>query len=231
MRRPVLVLATAILVEFLNTSTALAGMPTVNLSDMARMRFEAISFFLMGILVSAAAIQFLWNYLRRDFTMLPRLNYGRSLGVVVLWGLLFILVLTMISGARELLTPGAWKKDGYTYKLNEPPSRADDDRIEWTRMHRLDQLRSALWKYARDHEASFPPDQTSSSIPAAQWLVPTPAGMRYLYVPGLTMNQGATPLACEPEIFGATRLVLLTNGEIVRMSSDELSQAFLAEKE
>lgn len=231
MRRPVPKLATATLFGCLNTSTALAGMPSVNLSDMARMRFEAISFFLMGILVSAAVIQGLWNYLRRDFTMLPRLSYGRSLGVVVLWGLLFILVLTMISGARELLTPGAWKKDGYTYKLNEPPSPANDDRIEWTRMHRLDQLRSALWKYARDHDSSFPPEQTSSSIPLQQWQVPSPTGMRYLYVPGLTMNQGATPLAYEPEIFGATRLVLLTNGEIVRMSSDELSQALVAEKE
>ena len=39
------------------------------------------------------------------------------MAAVVLWGLLFMLVLTMISGARELLTPGAWEKKGATYQL------------------------------------------------------------------------------------------------------------------
>ena len=37
----------------------------------------------------------------------------------VVWGSLFVLVLTMISGARELMTPGAWKKDGITYVLED----------------------------------------------------------------------------------------------------------------
>lgn len=39
------------------------------------------------------------------------------MGLVVLWGLLFIVVLAMISGARELMTPGAWEKQGATYRL------------------------------------------------------------------------------------------------------------------
>ena len=96
---------------------AWAGMPSVTLSDVARMRVQTISFFLMGLLGSAALVQLLWNFLRRDFTSLPRLNYWRALAVVVLWGLLFVVVLTMISGARELMTPGAWEKQGLTYKL------------------------------------------------------------------------------------------------------------------
>ena len=71
------------------------------------------------LLVSAGLIQLLWNSLRKSFTRLPRLNYPRAIGLVVLWGLLFIVVLTMISGARELMTPGAWEKQGATYRLNE----------------------------------------------------------------------------------------------------------------
>jgi len=55
-------------------------------------------------------------------TWLPRLSFGRALAGVILWGLLFFIVLTMISGARELMTPGAWKKDGATYKLADDPA-------------------------------------------------------------------------------------------------------------
>ena len=29
------------------------------------------------------------------------------------------IVLTMISGARELMTPGAWERNGVTYRLSE----------------------------------------------------------------------------------------------------------------
>jgi hypothetical protein len=63
------------------------------------------------------AVKGLWNVLRRQFPLLPALSYGRALSLVVVWGLLFVVVLTMISGARELMTPGAWRKQGWTYKL------------------------------------------------------------------------------------------------------------------
>src|SRR5438270_1167539 len=102
----------------------LAGMPSVSLSDAASLRLQTISFFLVLFLGSAVVIRWGWNALRTDFPRLPRLSYGRALGLVGLWGLLFLLVLTMISGARELMTPGAWKKDGPTYTLNDnkPPA-------------------------------------------------------------------------------------------------------------
>src|SRR5579885_1034700 len=91
-------------------SVAQAGMPSITLMDLARMRVQTISFFLMGLLFSSWIVQLLWNYLCRDFSFLPRLSYGKALSAVILWGLLFVLVLTMISGARELMTPGAWEK-------------------------------------------------------------------------------------------------------------------------
>ena len=90
------------------------------LSESGSARLQAISFFLLGLAVVSLAVMGLWNYLRRDFTRLPRLSYGKAVGVVVAWGLLFVIVLTMISGARELMTPGAWKKQGSTYTLERP---------------------------------------------------------------------------------------------------------------
>jgi len=99
--------------------TAQAGMPGVSLTDVAVVRLEAISFFLVVLLASALIIRWLWNYLASDFTWLPRLNYLRALGLATLWGLLFVIVLTMISGARELMTPGAWERDGATYQLRD----------------------------------------------------------------------------------------------------------------
>jgi hypothetical protein len=110
---------------------ALAGMPSplpsdvqrfLRLNDSALARLQAISFFLMAFLLCAALIMLLWNYVQRDFPRLPRLSFGRAAAAVFLWGLLFVVVLTMISGARELMTPGAWEKQGFTYKLASPPS-------------------------------------------------------------------------------------------------------------
>jgi hypothetical protein len=103
------------------TQPAFAGMPSpITLRDMARMRIEAISFFLLVLLVSAKLIQWVWNGMRSTPSRVPRLSYPRSLGLVALWGLLFIVVLAMISGARELMTPGAWEKQGATYRLKPP---------------------------------------------------------------------------------------------------------------
>jgi hypothetical protein len=103
-----------------------AGMPSALPEDMAtylqlheepHRRLQSISFFLVGILLSTIALKFLWNFVARDFPTWPRLSFTRAFGLVVLWGLLFVIVLTMISGARELMTPGAWKKVGATYQL------------------------------------------------------------------------------------------------------------------
>lgn len=110
------VLAIAPLALFPNP--AQAGMPSpITLTEIGRMRVEAISFFLAVLLVSGFLIRLIWNNLRKSFTRLPYLSYGKALGLVILWGLLFLIVLTMISGARELMTPGAWEKQGATYRL------------------------------------------------------------------------------------------------------------------
>lgn len=123
-------LGIVVLVAFVSFSqSAWAGMAAplledipryLTLTNIARLRLHAVSFFAGCLFGIAWAIQAVWNSLARDFPRLPRISYARSLGLMGLWGLLFLLVLTMISGARELMTPGAWKKNGLTYQLAEP---------------------------------------------------------------------------------------------------------------
>ena len=105
----------------------LAGMPSVlqenwqasmKLTELTVQRLQAISFFSVGLLICAIAVQFLWNVVAKESNWLPKLTFGKAFVLILLWGSLFVIVLTMISGARELLTPGAWKQEGMIYKLN-----------------------------------------------------------------------------------------------------------------
>ena len=131
-------IAAAIVWNVLLASISSAGMPAVLPSDWTQTNspswasgegtgasplaphLQAISFFVAALLMCAWAVKGLWQVLRKDLVWLPSLSYGRSLSLVILWGLLFVVVLTMISGARELMTPGAWRKQGWTYRLTEP---------------------------------------------------------------------------------------------------------------
>jgi Kef-type K+ transport system membrane component KefB len=114
--RRLLPLVTIILLPLHQAS---AGMPSVTMEEVSEMRLESISFFAFALLGFTWLIKLAWNFLRKDFPKLPQISYLRALTLVFLIGCLFMLILTMISGARELLTPGAWKKQGFTYKLNE----------------------------------------------------------------------------------------------------------------
>jgi hypothetical protein len=118
MRRPWLLALFAVAVV---SRVAHGGMPSVGytVSEASKMRIETFSFFLAGFFLSALFLKWLWNYLASEFTLLPRLTYGKALAMLTLWGMLFVLVLTMVSGARELMTPGAWERDGVTHKLRE----------------------------------------------------------------------------------------------------------------
>lgn len=204
-------------------ATVQAGMPSFTLTDMARMRVQTISFFLAALLVSSWFVQLFWNALRRDFISLPCLSYGKALSAVILWGFLFVLVLTMISGARELMTPGAWEKQGATYRLSEQPA-PEPRRMEWEQQRResLDRLRLALWEHARTHQGQFPASASAAGIVDDLWLASGPSNSRYLYVGGLIADRGSIPLVYEPAMFGDRRFVLLTNGTIRVMDVEEI---------
>jgi hypothetical protein len=209
-----------------------AGMPAplptnpnrvMRLGDSPLARLQTISFFLMVFLLSAVALRAIWNYIQRDFPILPRLSFGRALAGVFLWGLLFVIVLTMISGARELMTPGAWRKQGATYKLTENPAASVPQESElMTRRHRLEQLRIALWQFAATHGGRFPGPDEMTVIPTELWEVPDAGGMRYLYVAGRSAGYLPEVLAYEPELDPERRLVLRVNGDIVEMRSADL---------
>jgi hypothetical protein len=208
---------------------ALAGMPTLLLSDMAFARLSTISFFLVVLLLSALAVKAIWNSLRADVPRLPRLSYPRALGLVVLWGLLFLLVLTMISGARELMTPGAWVREGHLSKLagdQGPLAPSTGPALEAVRRAKLDRLRGALWSYARNHDSRFPPDDhPTPEAPEEVWQVPDPSDLHYLYVPGRKLGQLGAVVAYEPGLFGSSRMVLLADGEVRLMSVDAIRKA------
>ena len=209
----------------LPTDTDKVVRKVLRLDESVLARLQAISFFLAGLLLCAVAVRALWNYLQRDFPRLPRLSFGKALAGVLLWGLLFIVVLTMIAGARELMTPGAWRKQGFTYKLAEQPEREAQPSPEAVRRQHLERLRTALWHFAATHKGRFPSTQERTAIPDELWEVPESGGVRYLYVPGQSAGHEELPLVYEPELDPARRFVLRVNGDILALRSEELRKA------
>ena len=222
----------ALLVVSIVSVSADAGMPAplptnyeqvLRLTDSAHGRLEAISFFAAGLLIAAGIVQFLWNYVRRAFARLPRLTYPRALCMVLLWGLLSFVVLTMISGARELMTPGAWRKQGFTYRLaNDAHTRTNPSRLE-ERRRKLEDLRAALWHFAALHDGRFPTRREEIPGDPSLWSV---AGERlpYVYLTGLRAETTARLLAAEPELAADQRWILLTSGEIRLATSVEIER-------
>jgi len=124
------------------------------------------------------------------------------------------------------MTPGAWKKQGLTYKLADsttPPPPTPE--AEQSRRLALDRLRAALWRYAEGHGGKFPADRSSPEIPEDAWRVPDPSGLRYVYVPGQAPDAGPVPVAYEPGLFGPDRLVLTADGVVKPMALDEIRRA------
>ena len=217
-------------------ASAFAGMPSfipdestrrLILTDAGRVRYEAISFFLVMLLLSALAVRLLWNYVARDFPALPRISFVRSLGVVAAWGLLVLIVLTMIATAREMMTPGSWQKQGLLYTLvntpvaQEPIKNAADEANE-ARRKGLEDLKAALWSYAAQHKGELPPAD-DSAIPGKLWEVGGIVGARYRYVAaGASLSPDSRIVVFEPAVHGDDRFVLRLNGRIELVTSDTI---------
>jgi hypothetical protein len=200
-----------------------AGMSTVTLSDFGRDRLIGISTVLFFvIIVVAITLTYCWNRLVAD-TNLPRLTHPKAVGFAFLTGLLFFLVLVMIAGSRELLSPGAWKPKGILYELSDkstsPKStsaRFDsetliplDDTPEArlaVRRESLERLRAALWKYADENDGNFP-----DALPPQLQTIPVSGGVKYLYYPSST----DAFLVLEPDIGEPPQLGINPRGMIV----------------
>lgn len=196
---------------------ASAGMTVITLTDIARARIDALSFFIFLYLVISWVVKLIWNQLGKSFIFLPRLKYLQALGVVFVTGLLFYVVLTMISGARELLTPGAWEKQGAGYRLREdgPAPIGKKDRRQALR-----NIQQAIWDYAKAHGGNAPASPLVEGIDPALWNFA--GGGLYCLMPGVRPAVGRDILVYEPSAAGGRRFVLLADGSIEDRSEGTL---------
>lgn len=206
-----------------------AGMPSasLDLTETATLRLESISFFLVVLLGSALIFKLLWNVLARDFPKMPVLSYKAALAGTVLWGIMFLFVLTMISGARELLTPGAWKKTGRTYQLVDSESKeveTPDSSLD-ERRAKLSDLRSALFMHVASHQGTLPENPEAATFAEEFWIQPGHMNAKYGYIDGQKPSDTSKPLAFEQAIYeDGQQLVLFVDGSIKALPLDKAKE-------
>ena len=200
------------------TSAAHAGMTVITLTDVAKMRIESLSFFIAAYLLMALFVKWLWNYLAKSFGKLPMLNYRRALALALISGLFLYVVLTMISGARELLTPGAWQKKGYGYKLEESATSGPDRSAQAT------QLRDTLWQFAKQNDGHFPSSLFIDEITL------TGAQKYFAFIPTSGPSDEKYLLAYEINTSAKTRTVILTDGSIETWETSKVKETLQHER-
>ncbi len=190
--RPV-VFGTVTLLCVVMPHDAYAGMSTVTLSRFGMERLIGLSTVLfLLVVVVATTLTYCWNRLVKD-TNWPRLTHPKAIGFAFLAGLLSFLVLVMIAGSRELLSPGAWKPKGILYELADKPGETPEIKYDAemlvpeadtpearlaVRRESLARLRAALWKYADEHGGTFP-----KSLPESLEAIPVSGGLKYRFFP------------------------------------------------
>ena len=186
-----------------------AGMPSIGpmLTSFGLKTFTGLSTVVVAMLLATIVLNLSWNALAKS-TTLPALSFGKTAILTVLLGMLFFLVLVMISGSRELLTPGAWQPSGLVSHLTDTPADKPYDPLKIktppqdlvsstmlvpkdespeslraVRKESLVRLRAALWNYADDHGGDFPESVAASGFPEDFWTIPVSGGRRYDYDP------------------------------------------------
>lgn len=196
-------------------------MTVFTLSEVAEARLEVISFFTVGYLLLAWAVKGLWNILTKTFESLPKLTYRAALSLMLVSGLLMYVILTMISGARELMTPGAWERQGIGYQLRDAPAQTDQGR----RQTSMEELKSALWTFAQEHDGTFPAGVFDPAFPRSRWIHPM-GNAYFCYLPPTeTSSPSRKILVYEPATAGPKRYVLLSDGSIELWKENRLNTA------
>jgi len=198
-----------------------AGMPSPELvvTELAQRRLEELSFFVAGFLGLTAFVRWLWNGLQRDWPGWPKLSYRSALSLMLLWGLLLVVVLSLVSGARELMTPAAWEANGVTFRLRRAIPAAVVDTEYGPRLKRLEDLRFVLWKFAAEHDGRFPTSEEYRQLDPEVWMFDAPAGLSYRYTPGLSIRDAGQILVYEPDVSGDGQLVVRADGSIGKLTS------------
>ena len=222
------VIVPAIFSSILPATPVIAGMPSLTLTDVAGARLDAISFFLLLMFLSALLLRWSWNVLATQFPRFPQLGFKQAVGLIFVSGLFLYVVLTMISGARELMTPGAWSKNGLTYQL-AMPERDTKTWLAIARQTALEQLRDALWLYAKDHNGELPLSRESGEVRTELWSGVHPQKVPLAYVPGVKPGVGVRIVVYEPDDYGASRFALLADGSIAKLAPDELASRLITE--
>jgi len=195
------------------TPCAQAGMPMLIASDTYNFRLGTLCFFALGFLVVTLFFKLLWNSFAKDFNRLPRLRYPSALAVMIVFGLVLYLLLTMIAGVRELMTPGAWVRDGYTYRLSMA-KQAPEVWLTSARRRSIETLRDSLWASVARNGGQFPPDMFVDDLPLAVWHTISPNGDLFLYHNPGDSRSGEVVVILEPPAFDKTRLAVMANGEV-----------------
>ncbi len=194
-----------------------AGMPSPELilTELGKRRMEELSFFFVVFLLTAAVVRWLWNYVQVEIPTLPRLTFRRTIAILLLWGMAMTVVLSLISGARELMTPAAWEPNGITHQLKKQPS---DEQPQDERRARLERLRTLLWQHAATHDGQFPSKSASESSADDVWMAQPQGRLKFIYIAGLSAKSEEAILVYEPEIYDDGQYVLMTSGRIAKLS-------------
>lgn len=206
--------------------------PRLTLTDLAIFRISSISFFLVVILVCSLCVQKIWKRFAHDIQGMPVLSYSRACRLSLTCGLLFVAVFTMISGAREHMTPEAWQKQGLMFQrqsdnsvlpdknaLRSPDPQSQTERMAERRL-KLAELRHLLERYSDQHNGNYPESREASGFPPESWELPDVSRLQYVYncCENSPMSDPDQPLAIEPDFFPGDPCILTAGGDIVTMS-------------
>lgn len=199
-------------------------MPSFFLTEIAEARLDALSFFIAAFLLCAWGLKWAWNVLARDFEWMPVLKCRQAVAALVVSGLFVYVALTLIAGARELMTPGAWNRVGATHQLAYP-EKEPAPWLEAGRKMALERLRDALWLYAKENEGNLPPSAELAPLDESHWIGMHPQGERFAYVASVLPGKGQSIVAYETDGYGPTRFALLADGSIRRFREEALKKA------
>lgn len=193
----------------------LAGMPSPVLvfTELGKRRAEELSFFVFAFLVCGFLVKLLWNYVAAGVAWAPQLTYGKALGALSLWGLVMVVVLSLVSGTRELMTPAAWEPNGTTHRLAKPKEESLVASQREERKSQIEKVRFALWDFAAKHQGQLPTMEQWNELPAETRACEPSGTIQYRYEPGATLGSETKVIVFEPRWYD-DQYVLYGDGSI-----------------
>lgn len=161
------------------------------------------------LLIGAAIVKGLWNSLVKDFESLPRMSYLRSIGMTILWGLAMVVALILIDGTRHTLSPSAWVRNGFTYRLSTEEEQILND-FRQERREQLENLYADVKNHVESNGGELP--QTLTQIESDFLSVPQNMELQYLWK---VDAENSTFQIVEPELVDDVRYAVTADGEVI----------------